>query len=101
MRNNPKDRLIMPADDDRPNPGHHANINSGPEHPMQEITFGSADHSDPQDTIAIISDQLVATFGADACVVVERQIEAAGDAEEAATWNAIWNRLCGSQARLV
>ena len=67
---------------------------------MQKNTLGSADHSNPQDRIAIISDQLVKVFGADACVIVERQVEAAGDADGAATWNAVWDRLCGPQARL-
>ena len=99
MRNNPETEPIMLADDDRSEADHYPSIDSEPEPPMQEVTLGPADHCDPQDRIAIISDQLVKAFGPDACVVVERQIEAAGDGDEAATWNAIWDHLCGPQAR--
>ena len=99
MRNDPYTGIIMLADDERSEPDLGANINFGPEQPVQKVTFGPADHTDPHDRIAIFSDQLVNLFGVDACAVIERQFDAAGDIDGAATWTAIWDRLCGPQAR--
>ena len=96
MRNNSEPRIIILSDDDRAAPGPYADINPAPEQPMRVVTPGPADQRDP---IATISDALVKAFGANACIVVERQIDAAGTVDEAATWNAIWDYLCSPAAR--
>lgn len=49
--------------------------------------------------IAMLSDVLVKEFGADACDVVERQIEAHENDLDRAKWIAIWEILCSPRAR--
>jgi len=62
--------------------------------------FGDmADGTRVQDSITIFSDVLVERFGADACRVVEDQIEAAAGTEAVSTWISIWEHLCSQEAR--
>ena len=59
-----------------------------------------ADEKPPtDDRIAVLSDGLLNAYGADACEVIERQIEAADSDEARSTWIAIWERLCVPAAR--
>ena len=66
---------------------------------MADMNKGTIDHPDYPDRIAILSDKLVEAFGAQACDVVERQIEAHDSDESRATWIAIWDSLCSPAAR--
>lgn len=42
---------------------------------------------------------LVGIFGTDACAVVERQLEVAGDEPALTIWTEIWERLCVETGR--
>lgn len=53
----------------------------------------------PDRPIDVFADRLLEKFGADVCVVVERQIDAAQGTEALATWIAVWERLCQAGAR--
>jgi hypothetical protein len=64
----------------------------------------SKNNEEPEDLteaakIAMLSDALIKEFGADACDVIERQIEAHESDSDRAKWIAIWEILCSPKAR--
>jgi hypothetical protein len=62
---------------------------------------GTIDHGPPddRDKVAILSRKLVEAFGADACRVVDCQIDADHDEQARAIWIAVWEHLCSREAR--
>ena len=66
---------------------------------MSKINKSGPQRPDLDENISIFADQLLEAFGADACDVVERQIEATSDEQALATWIAIWEILCSAKAR--
>lgn len=60
---------------------------------------GTNEGLSPAEKTAILSDELVRIFGANACDVVERQIESHDGEAERATWIAIWENLCSPAVR--
>lgn len=66
---------------------------------MRVVKTGADVPLSDAERVAILSDELVARFGANACAVVERQIESHDSDEMRATWIAIWDGLCSPAAR--
>jgi hypothetical protein len=66
---------------------------------MTDKNAESMKHLNEGERIAILSDKLVEAFGADACDVIERQIEGHDSDETRATWIAVWESLCAPEAR--
>jgi hypothetical protein len=77
---------------------HPQDVSGGLERQMDEDTSDLADEADRAAKISVFSDRLLATFGARACDVVERQIQGGVSADARATWVAIWYRLRGLEA---
>ena len=66
---------------------------------VDKLTSGSGKRPADEGKIAALSNGLVAAYGAEACDIVQAQIDGAESDEARATWIAIWERICAPKAR--